>query len=280
MRLVSFVTDGADRLGIEVDGRIRDLSDHREEFPDLVALLDDGKRERLAQLTAKLEPHYSSDEVTFRPPISAGAKIFCVGLNYLKRHPVTGEIAPRPQHPTIFVKTLDAMVGHRQAIEYPAGLSQQLDYEGELAVVVGKGGRHIPEAEAVSHVAGYTILNDGSVRDWQKISLYSGKNFFHASSCGPAIVTADAIADPMGLTLVTRINGEEAQRTSTGLMLFDIAETISHISKFTPLSPGDFVATGSPEGSGGSITPPRWLKPGDRIEIEISEIGLLSNVVH
>lgn len=279
MRLVSFAVDGTDRLGIEVEGRICDLSDHRQEFPDLVDLLNEDKRGRLAQLVTELEPRYRSEDVTFRPPVSAAAKIFCVGLNYVKRHPVTGEIAPRPPQPTIFVKTRDALAGHRQPIEYPTGISEQLDYEGELAVVIGRSGRHIRRADAPSHVAGYTILNDGSVRDWQKNSLFSGKNFYRASSCGPAIVTADTIRDPMRLTLVTRVNGEERQRASTDLMLFDVAEIISHISRFTPLSPGDVIATGSPDGSGGSLTPQHWLKPGDRIDIEVSGIGVLSNVV-
>lgn len=278
MRLVRFSVEGVDRFGIETDGGIRDLSELRKEFPDFVALLDGEKRTRLAKLADSM-PSICADNVTFLPPIATGAKIFCVGVNYMKRHPIAGAVTSRPLHPTIFVKTVEALAGHCEAIEYPTGLSEQLDYEGELALVLGKGGRHIALEDAMSYVAGYTILNDGSVRDWQKISLYTGKNFFRASSCGPAIVTADEVADAMNLTLVTRINGKEVQRTNTGLMLFNPSEIISHISKFTTLAPGDVVATGSPDGAGGSMTPPCWLKPGDRIEVEISEIGMLSNVV-
>ena len=278
MRLLQFSHDNRTRYGFAQGNDVVELPEPLQRL-DLAEILNNDNAEALHAAAGSDGPRHVAGEVTFQPMIAATARVFCVGINYLKIHPIAGVVSKAPEQPTIFLKLRDCFVGHGGRIDYPEGVSQQLDYEGELAVVIGLGGRHISREDAYRHVFGYTILNDGSVRDWQKHSLVSGKNFFHASSCGPHVVTADEIADPMDLDLSTRINGIEVQRTNTGVMLFDIPHVISHISQFTPLRPGDIIATGSPSGAGASLEPPRFLRPGDRIDIEIGGIGLLSNVV-
>ena len=275
MRLVKFAADGQERMGLLAGDSVVDISAVATDVP---SLLSEGASEKIQEVGAR-GPRYGLDQIRFVPPLLEGSTIFCVGVNYLKKHPVGGEATQRPVHPTIFVKRVESLVGHREQITYPAGISDQLDYEGELVIVMGREARHVPASDALSYVAGYTIMNEGSVRDWQKHSLFSGKNFLASGSCGPYIVTADEVGDPMELTLTTRVNGEERQRTGTGAMLFDVPQIISHISTFTRLSPGDMIATGSPSGSGGSLEPPRFLRPGDRVEIEISRIGTLANEV-
>ncbi len=158
-------------------------------------------------------------------------------------------------------------------------VSEQFDYEGELALVVGRGGAGIAAGDALRHVAGYTCFNDGSVRDYQKHSVWAGKNFAASGAWGPWVVTADEIPDPARLTLCTRLNGEEVQRSSIGRMFFPVPAIIAYISSVTPLLPGDVIATGSPEGSGATRNPPRFLRSGDRLEIEIEGIGTLANRV-
>ncbi|MBA3516973.1 MAG: fumarylacetoacetate hydrolase family protein [Rhizobiales bacterium] len=276
MKLVSFDADGQSRIGFADEGSVVELIDSSGPAALRAFLAAGDWSERKHRAAGRT---YAIADISHRPPVAEGAKIFCVGLNYAKIHPVSGLSTERPPQPTIFIKTVEALVGHQQPIRYPEGLSEQLDYEGELTVVLGRGGRDIAEADALSHVAGYTIMNEGSVRDWQKHSLFSGKNFFASGSCGPWVTTSDEIADPMDRTLVTRLNGDEVQRTSTGAMLFSIPQIIAHISRFMPLAPGDLIATGSPDGSGGSRQPQRFLRPGDRIEVEVKGLGVLSNVV-
>jgi 2-keto-4-pentenoate hydratase/2-oxohepta-3-ene-1,7-dioic acid hydratase in catechol pathway len=279
MRFVAFSVQGEDRLGIERDGRIVDLSARTKQPLGFDVAFFDFTPDQILELADRPGPHYAPAEIQYRPAVSASATVFCAGLNYAKQHPVTGAVDERPPHPTIFLKTQDALVGHRETIEFPEGRSEQLDYEGELAVVIGRTGKNISLEDAYSHVAGYTVLNDGSVRDWQKHSLCSGKNFFASGSVGPFIVTRDEIDDPMNLRLTTRVNGTVVQNTNTSAMLWNIAELIHHVSRFTRLRAGDLLSTGSPEGSGASLRPPRFLRPGDEVEVEISGVGLLANKV-
>ena len=183
-----------------------------------------------------------------------------------------------PEQPRIFARLADTIIGHGAAMWRPAN-STHFDYEGELAIVIGKAGRHIPAERALEHVAAYTCFNDGSLRDYQKHSVTAGKNFPHTGPLGPWLVSADEIPDPAALTLTTRVNGEERQRTSTGDMILNVQALIAYISAFTPLSPGDVIATGTPEGVAHARKPPPWLVPGDTVEVEISGIGLLRNPV-
>ena len=217
------------------------------------------------------------DEVRFAVPADSGARMLCAGANYHKKYPLGGKVQA-PEQPVYFNKPPGTLVAHGEDLLRPS-VSIQLDYEVELAVVIGHAGRHIDAAEALDHVGGYTILNDGSVRDWQRHSVAAGKNFFRSGSMGPWIITADEIADPAALEVICRVNGEERQRASVSEMIFPVAEIIAYLSTVMPLEPGDVIATGSPEGTGGSHDPPRWLVAGDEIDFEIPGIGILQNRV-
>lgn len=215
-------------------------------------------------------------EVHLRPPAGPHAKLICLGLNY--RNHVEETHSDLPENPSLFLKLADALVGHDEPILRPK-VSTHFDYEGEISVVIGKAGHHISREDALSHIFGYSIMMDGSVRDYQKHSPSAGKNFWRSSSLGPWIVTADELTDPAALTLETRLNGVQVQNTTSNLMLYDIPTVISYISRWTPLAPGDVIATGTPGGVGSRRTPPLWMKAGDRIEVEVSGIGILANPV-
>lgn len=237
-----------------------------------------------ARVGAQLEklarhgPDYLHDEVRWRPVIPQPGKILCVGLNYL-RHAAEGG-REKPPHPVLFVRFASSVVGHEASLVRPS-VSDKFDFEGELAVVIGKRGRHVDESEALSLVAGYSCFNDGSVRDWQRHTsqFTPGKNFVASGAFGPWLVMNDEISDPAGLTITTRLNGSVMQRGSTDEMLFSVPRLISYISTFTALEPGDVIVTGTPEGVGAFREPPVFLSAGDVIEIEISQIGRLTNPV-
>lgn len=217
------------------------------------------------------------DDISLAVPADPGARMLCAGANYHKKYPLGGTVQA-PAQPVYFNKPPGTLVAHGENLVRPS-VSIQLDYEVELAVVIGRAGRHIDAADALEHVGGYTILNDGSVRDWQRHSVAAGKNFFRSGSMGPWITTADEIADPAALEVICRVNGEERQRASVSEMIFSVAEIISYLSTVMPLEPGDVIATGSPEGTGGSHDPPRWLVADDEIDFEIPGIGTLRNRV-
>jgi 2-keto-4-pentenoate hydratase/2-oxohepta-3-ene-1,7-dioic acid hydratase in catechol pathway len=203
--------------------------------------------------------------------------VFAAGLNYKKIYPA-GDPPPTPKFPPWFSKMPGTLVGHNQPVIAPS-VSETFDYEAELAAVIGHGGRHIAVEDALDHVAGWTCLNDGSVRAWQRHSVNAGKNFERSGSIGPWMVTADEIADPQNLRLQARVDGETRQDASTADMIFSVAEIISYLSQSIELRPGDVIATGSPEGTGGSFDPPKFLLPGQRLEIEVEGIGVLVNPV-
>ena len=249
-------------------------------FPDIAAVLAADATAALAQDVAGRTSGLPLGEVQLLPPLSAHNKIICVGINYRKKYPVQGVAPPDPDHIILFAKHQDAVVGQGQALEMPQGdAAQTFDYEGEITLVIGKAGRHITRETAMSHVAGYTILNDGSVRGWQKHSLHAGKNFAKSGGCGPWIVTADSIGAASAMTVSTHVNGELRQHTDVSQMIFGLDALIAYISHFTPLNPGDLIATGTPEGAGGSFSPTRFLRDGDLVEITVSSVGTLSNRV-
>ena len=217
------------------------------------------------------------DGIAFAVPIDPGTRMLCAGANYHKKYPLGGNVQA-PAQPVYFNKPPGTLVAHGEGLVRPS-VSIQFDYEVELAVIIGRAGRHIDIADALDHVGGYSVLNDGSVRDWQRHSVAAGKNFFRSGSMGPWITTADEIADPAALEVICRVNGEERQRSSVSEMIFSVAEIISYMSRVMPLEPGDVIATGSPEGTGGSHEPPRWLKAGDEIAFEVPGIGVLRNQV-
>ena len=216
-------------------------------------------------------------DVRLQTPITDPEKVVCVGLNY-RAHAAEGGFKV-PEFPSIFGRFTNTLVATGDPLVRP-NHSGDFDFEGELAIVIGSGGRHIKAADALKHVFGYTCFNDGSVRDYQfKHSLTAGKNHPSTGGLGPWITTADEIPDPSKLTLVTRLNGLEVQRKGTDDMIFDVPAIIEYISRWTELAPGDVIATGTPEGVGFARKPPLWLKPGDTVEVEISSIGVLVNPV-
>ena len=277
MKLISYHLNGQDGYGAVVGDRVVDL---REIFgaraPDLKAFIAaDLVSEALAKIAAA-KATLPLAEVKLLPVIPNPDKIFCIGLNYGEHIRETGKEVT--EKPVIFLRLADSQLAHGEDIVRPR-VSERLDYEGEIAIVIGKGGRHISEADAWSHIAGYSCYNDGSVRDWQlhTSQWIPGKNFWRTGGFGPWMVTADEIAPDQKMTLVTRLNGHEMQRTTTDMMVHSIPRQIAYISAFVPLKPGDVIVTGTPGGVGNKRTPQVFMKPGDVCEIEVDAIGVLRN---
>lgn len=258
---------------IPVDG------DFARQFQSIRMVLEGNSLGSLRDWAEVRSPSLSFEDIHFLPPLHDAEKVICIGVNYPKRHPVHGDVPP-PEHISLFGKFEGSVVGHLEPLIYPsAPASETFDYEGELVLVIGKEGRFIPKENVFDHIAGYTILNDGSVRAWQQHSVAAGKNFFASGASGPWMVTADEIEDPFQMKLSTRLNGEEVQSTTVSEMIFDIPTLVNYVSTFLHLKPGDIVSTGSPAGAGGSRIPQRFLRPGDELEIEWSGIGVLRNKV-
>ena len=281
-RLLSALKGGAPngdvlKFGAVVDGGIVDLSARLEgRWPSLRAAIGGKAWPQLAAAAKGTPADFKLDEVEFAPTIPDPAKIICVGLNYSSH---VGEMGRElPKVPSLFSRLHDTLIGHGAAMVRPRA-STHFDFEGELAVVIGESCRAVPRARALSVVAGYSCFVDGSVRDFQKHSVTAGKNFPSTGPLGPWLATADEILDPQALSLTTRLNGNVVQKDTTGHMIFDVATIIEYVSTFTPLSPGDVIATGTPDGVGAGRKPPLWMKAGDRLEVEISRIGTLSTHV-
>ena len=274
MKLVKVERNGASAEGILDGDEVRIVSPWRDCAADdapfrLSQLTSDEVRQ---QATVETVPLAS---VTLAVPIDPLAKIFCVGMNY-RDH--VGEIKLEVSaYPTIFTRSLDTLVPHGAPVVRPK-VSEHFDFEGEIAIVIGREARHVSAAEAMACVGGYTCFMDGSVRDYQKHSLTAGKNFRRSGSMGPWIVTADEFGtgDPL---LRTRLNGQQVQSALASQMIFDIPAVIEYISRWTVLRPGDVITTGTPGGVGSRREPPLWMKAGDRIEVEVEGIGTLANPV-
>lgn len=276
MKLLSFETDAGTSYGRLQDHGVIDLGQRLgNKYPDLRTLLEESGQAEAEAISA-VEVDYSLDEISYLPVVPNARRIICIGLNYREHAAEMG--LEFPEHPSLFSKWPDALVGHEQDIVCPK-VSENFDFEGELAFVIGKPGRHISVAEAMSHVAGYTPFLDGSVRDFQGHSVIAGKNFQHSGACGPWLTTADEISNPMELRLTTRLNGEVVQDESTAQLYYTVPDIIAYVSQFTPLHPGDVIATGTPSGVGAGRKPPLWMQPGDRIAVEISGLGELANNV-
>lgn len=279
MRLASYERNGTPGFGLVVGEGIVDASSRLAGRPSgLRAALAAGALRDLERLTTAA-PDFGLDEITFAPVIpDAAAKLLCVGINYMPHIKEMGR--ERPERPVIFVRFGDSIVGHRRPLLAPRE-SEQFDYEGELAVVIGKRARRVGRERALDHVAGYSCFNDGSVRDYQRHSpqFTPGKNFHASGAFGPWLVTTDEIPDPRKLTLTTRLNGAVMQHESVGELCFDVPQLIEYCSTWTQLLPGDVIVTGTPGGVGAGRKPPVWMKPGDSVEIEISGIGTLQNSV-
>ena len=276
MRLLSFETDSGASYGYLEDCGVIDLGQRfGAKYGDLRTLLEaNGVAEAKAHTTTDVD--YRLDEISYLPVVPNARRIICIGLNYREHAAEMG--LKFPENPSLFSKWPDALVGHEGDIVCPKA-SKNFDFEGELAFIIGKPGRHISVTEAMGYVAGYTPFLDGSVRDFQGHSVIAGKNFQHSGACGPWLTTADEITNPMELRLTTRLNGEIVQDESTEQLYYSVPEIIAYISQFTPLHPGDVIATGTPSGVGAGRKPPLWMRPGDRISVEISGLGELANNV-
>jgi len=277
MKLASYTIDGKAAFGVVVDDGIVDVTRRLGgRFATLRQALAAGGLDDIRRATAGQAPDHKLADVTFLPVIPDPQRIVCVGINYRSHAEETGrDISPAP---SVFLRLADTLVGHGAALVRPK-VSEKFDFEGELAVVIGRPGRHVSEADALSYVAGYSCFVDGSVRDYQKFSVTSGKNFPATGPFGPVLVTTDEIPDPTRLTLVTRLNGREMQRSGTDMLIYSIPKVIKFMSDFTSLAPGDVIATGTPAGVGHRRSPPVWMKAGDVLDVEISGIGTLRNPV-
>jgi len=278
MKLASFSAAGRDTYGAVVEGGVVDLGRRLgDRYPTLRAAIAGDALARLAGEVAAAKPDFSLAQVTLLPPITDPDKIICAGRNY-RAHAAEAGGAP-PENPQVFLRLVNTLVAHGQPMVCPK-ISGDFDYEGELALIIGKPGRHIAKADALSHIFGYTLFNDGSIRDIQfKHSIAAGKNFHQTGGFGPWIVTADEIPDPTRLHLATRLNGHEVQHTGIDDLIFDIPTLISYCSDWTPMIAGDVISTGTPEGVGFARKPPLWMKPGDVVEVEIGGIGVLRNPI-
>jgi 2-keto-4-pentenoate hydratase/2-oxohepta-3-ene-1,7-dioic acid hydratase in catechol pathway len=277
MKLASFIAEGKSRFGaVDGDGVVTLNERLGGRYASLREALAAGALDDIRKVIAGAKPDRKLSEITWLPAITDPEKILCAGINYRSHAAETGRELPK--QPSMFLRLANSLTGHEGELIRPS-VSQNFDFEGELAVVIGRGGRHIPAERALEHVAGYSCFVDGSVRDYQKFSVTSGKNFPGTGPLGPWIVTTDEIPDPTRLTLITRLNGQEVQKSGTDLLIYSVPQIIAFCSDFTPLEPGDVIATGTPEGVGHRRNPPLWMKPGDVLEVEISGIGTLRNRV-
>ncbi|WP_342621031.1 fumarylacetoacetate hydrolase family protein [Rhodoferax sp. GW822-FHT02A01] len=282
MKLVSFKHAGKESWGAVVDDRVFDMAAVTA-CPTLAEFIASASFTERETLVALAKPGPLLSEIVYLPVIPRPEKIICAVRNYMDHHQevlAAGMHRELSEFPPIFLRVWRSQVAHGQAIVRP-NVSESLDWEGELAVIIGKAGRNIPEANAWQYVAGYSCYNDASIREWQfhAKQIASGKNFEGTGAFGPWMVTADEIAPGRKLALQTRLNGEIVQSSDTGQMIFDIPRMINYASTIFTLMPGDVIVTGTPAGVGWSKKPPRFMKPGDVVEVEIEAIGLLSNPV-
>jgi 2-keto-4-pentenoate hydratase/2-oxohepta-3-ene-1,7-dioic acid hydratase in catechol pathway len=277
MKLASFRTPaGKATYGILANDRLYELETIFPQFPTLKDFI--GSSEFVKQNIPLGTVSFPVEEITFLPVVPNPGKIVCVGLNYADHIKETGR--SDSEYPSLFLRTNCSQTAHLAPLIKPS-ISDRFDYEGELAIVIGRPGRNIEPGQALTHIAGYSCYNDGSVRDWQRHTHQwtPGKNFDNTGSFGPWLATPEIIADRRETWLVTRLNGKEVQKACFAQMIFSIEELISYISKFTKLETGDVIVTGTPGGVGDRRTPPLYMSPGDQVEVEITGVGLLQNVV-
>ena len=279
MRFIAYSDAKGRGLGVVMpgSGTYRGISGFEATLETLLAAGPDALESAYARLSGGAVLDEAA--ITFLPPLSNPPKIICVGLNYADHSAESG--FEQPKYPTLFGRFNSSLIAHKAPMIRPR-VSEQLDYEGEVVAVIGKGGRHIAKADALSHVAGYSVFNEGSVRDYQFIAPQwtMGKNFDGTGAFGPAFVTADELPPgAKGLHLQTRLNGQVVQDASTSDMVFDVETLVSVISEAITLLPGDLIVTGTPSGVGLARKPPLWMKPGDVCEVEVEGLGLLSNPI-
>lgn len=282
MRVLSFAVGDYASYGVVSGAGIVDVGRVLgANAPTLGALLRAGELERALALGTGTKPTIGLDEIRYLPTIPDSEKIVCIGINYGNRNEEYKDGAEAPRYPSVFMRTPGSLVGHQEPIWNPPE-STQLDYEGEIVLVIGKAGRRIAAADAWSHVAGLSLMNEGSVRDWlrhSKFNVTPGKNFERSGSLGPWMVTADEIPGDRELRLTTHVNGELRQDDTTANLIFPFARLIEYLSSFMRLVPGDLIATGTPTGAGARFDPPKYLRDGDTVEVHVPEIGTLRNAI-
>jgi len=278
MRYVSFETkDGLPKFGAMVgETHICDLSDG--DWLDLSDVAEDMAWDELAA-TVTDRQDYAVSEVKMLPPLTRPGKVLCVGVNYPDRNSEYKDGSGAPTYMSLFPRFISGFNGNEENLVRPPE-TEQLDYEGEIVIVIGKGGRRIPEAEAYDHIAAVTLCNEGTLRDWvrhAKFNVTQGKNWDRSASMGPWLMPFTGRDMIHSVTLETRVNGEVRQHDNTANMVFSFTKIINYISTFTTLNPGDMIVTGTPTGAGARLDPPQWLKPGDVVEIDVPTIGVLRN---
>jgi 2-keto-4-pentenoate hydratase/2-oxohepta-3-ene-1,7-dioic acid hydratase in catechol pathway len=270
------------KYGVVRNDGVVDLSArYGARWPSLREAIADGALLRLGSEAARLSPDVPLAEIQFAIPVPTPEKIICVGVNYPDRNEEYKDGQAAPPNPSLFVRFTRSFTGHLQPLIRPPE-SAQLDYEGEVVIVIGKGGRRIPEASALDHIAAISLANEGTLRDWvrhAKFNVTQGKNFDRSGAIGPWLVPFEDEAQLADISLTTRVNGEVRQQDRTGRMIFSFRRIVNYISTFTTLAPGDLILTGTPTGAGARLDPPVWLKPGDVVEVEAEGIGLLRNMV-
>jgi 2-keto-4-pentenoate hydratase/2-oxohepta-3-ene-1,7-dioic acid hydratase in catechol pathway len=281
MRFASYSLKGAVSWGAVIPGDSGDqLIDLQELAPSLKNAIE---QNLLDNLSTEGFPVHELSSVQLLPPITSPEKILCIGVNYANRNAEYKDGSEAPSKPSVFIRFPGSLTGHGQPLIRPPE-SEQLDYEGEIAIIIGKTGRRIARQDAFEYIAGLSIMNEGTIRDWvrhAKFNVTQGKNFEQSGACGPWMVSADEFTAKQleDMHVQTRVNGEIRQDDTTASMMFPIAYIIEYLSTFCTLKPGDVIATGTPNGAGARFDPPRYLKPGDTVEIEVEGIGMLSNSI-
>lgn len=281
MRFATYENNGKVSWGAVVPGDTGDqVVDLSSVAPSLKDAISQGL---LAEVDVSGKEGVALDSVVLLPPIGAPEKILCIGVNYANRNAEYKDGSEAPTKPSVFIRFPDSFTGHNQPLIRPPE-SDQLDYEGEIVIVIGKGGRRIKREDAFEHIAGLSIMNEGTLRDWvrhAKFNVTQGKNFDRSGSIGPWLVSADEFTPEQlkDMRVVTRVNGEVRQNDTTDSMMFPIAFIVEYLSSFCTLKPGDVIATGTPNGAGARFDPPIFLKPGDVVEVEVDGVGILSNSI-
>ena len=282
MRFVSYFLDGKPSFGAVAGDGVIDLSRRLDgRYRQLSDVIADNATNLIEKSLKGVSPDAPLSAIRYRIPVPHPEKIICIGVNYANRNEEYKDGAEAAKYPSMFFRTADSLVGHNEPILRPPE-SNQLDYEGEIALVIGKAGRRIPKSEALSHIFGLSCFNEGTIRDWTrhgKFNVTQGKNFDATGAMGPWLVTADEFRNFNELTVSTYVNNERRQHDTTANLMFGFADLIAYISTFTTLKPGDVISTGTPTGAGVRFSPPIWLKPGDIVRVEASGIGALSNPI-
>ena len=281
-RFIAFSRAGSHSYGLLREDGVIDLGQrYAKRWASLREVIEDGALKKLAGESQLLLPDFRMQDIVFEIPITTPEKIICVGVNFPDRNAEYKDGQEAPPNPSLFIRFARSFTGHLQPLVRPPE-STQLDYEGEIVIVIGKGGRRILEADALNHIAALTLCNEGTIRDWvrhAKFNVTQGKNFDASGAIGPWLVPYEDESQLADIHLETRVNGEVRQQDRTSRMIFSFRRIIAYVSTFTTLVPGDMIVTGTPTGAGARFDPPKWLKPGDIVEVEAEGIGTLRNII-